>query len=134
MYFQRINMNMYSLTATVLPPLHLLSFSALLGMEIYQTFVMTKIAFQALPRTAFTQLQGRIFPVYFACQSTLLCATALTVPPWGLFSIVEKKSAWIPLLFAGITAGLNIIEFGPKSKNLMVARVHQGKPRKTPSR
>ena len=113
--------------AAVLPPVHLLAYSTLLGTELYQTFVMTKVSYQALPRSAFTTLQKRVFPIYFQSQSILLLIVAATFPPCGPLSLLAEKSDWIAFAVAGVTAGFNFVVFGPRTKDLMVERVHQGK-------
>ncbi|KAH6865197.1 hypothetical protein BKA58DRAFT_322228 [Alternaria rosae] len=111
--------------AAVLPPVHLLAYSTLLGTELYQTFVMTKVSYQALPRSAFTTLQKRVFPIYFQSQSILLLIVAATCPPQGALSLLAEKSDWIAFAIAGVTAGLNLVKFGPRTKDLMIERVHQ---------
>jgi hypothetical protein len=119
-------MQFSSFFASVLPPLHLFAYSTLLGTELYQTFVMTKVAYQALPRSAFTTLQKRVFPIYFQGQSLLVFIVAITFPPHGPVSMIERKSNWIPFAVAGVTAGLNLVVYGPRTKDLMVERAHQG--------
>lgn len=109
-------------------PYHLLSLSTLIGSQLYQSFIVTKIAYDALPRTAFTSLQKKLFPVYFGTQAVLLLATLATAPPRGLFSITQKKGTWIPLLLAVVPTGLNYFVFGPRTRQLMIDRIHQGKP------
>jgi hypothetical protein len=110
----------------LLAPAHLLAYSALLGTELYQTFVMTKVSYQALPRSAFTTLQKRIFPIYFQSQSLLLLLVAATAPPYGPISLTRSKWEWISFLSAGATAGLNLLVYGPRTKDLMIERIHQG--------
>ncbi|KAH7409911.1 hypothetical protein DE146DRAFT_674739 [Phaeosphaeria sp. MPI-PUGE-AT-0046c] len=109
----------------ILPPFHLLAYSTLLGAELYQSFVMVKIAYQALPRSAFTSLQKRAFPIYFRIQSMLLVVVAATAPPRGLLSVWQTNPDWISFAVAGLTAGLNLFVFGPKTQDLMIQRVHQ---------
>jgi hypothetical protein len=111
---------------SILAPVHLLAYSALLGTELYQTFIMTKVTFQSLPRSAFTTLQKRVFPIYFQTQSLGLLFVALTAPPCGPTSLLQTKTEWISLIVAGVTAGLNLLIYGPRTKDLMVERVHQG--------
>jgi hypothetical protein len=111
---------------SILAPIHLLTYSALLGTELYQTFIMTKVSYQALPRSAFTTLQKRVFPMYFQTQSLGILLVALTAPPYGPISLHQAKTEWISLVFAGVTAGLNLLVYGPRTKDLMVGRVHQG--------
>ncbi|CAH0018717.1 unnamed protein product [Clonostachys rhizophaga] len=100
-------------------PAHLLCFSALLGTELYQSFVITKICFLVLPRKPFTALQARVFPVYFRIQSSLLVLLALTTPSRGLLSLIERKSNWIPLLVGACTAALNLFFYGPRTSRAM---------------
>ncbi|KAK3307676.1 uncharacterized protein B0T15DRAFT_185544 [Chaetomium strumarium] len=108
-----------------LTPYHLLFYSTLLGTELYQTFVNTKICYIALPRSAFTTLQKRLFPIYFRGQTILLLLTAVTLPPHGLFSLVEHKADWIPFTLAGVTAVLNLVVYGPRTQKAMVDCIHQ---------
>jgi len=108
-----------------LAPLHLLSFSALLGAQLYQTFIVVKVSFSALPRSAFTTLQKRLFPIYFRTQSLLLFITAITVPVQGPLALVANKATWIPFTVAGATATLNLLVYGPRTRQLMTERIHQ---------
>ncbi|RYP27565.1 hypothetical protein DL767_007635 [Monosporascus sp. MG133] len=109
----------------LLGPLHLITYSTLLGTELYQTFVNTKVCHKALPRTAFTTLQKRVFPVYFRGQTLLLLLTAVTVPASGPFSLIANEANWIPFTIAGATALLNLIVYGPRTQRIMVERIHQ---------
>ncbi|KAI1383938.1 uncharacterized protein F4822DRAFT_56018 [Hypoxylon trugodes] len=111
--------------ASFLAPLHLLSYSALLGTELYQTFIVTKVCYQELPRSAFTTLQKRIFPLYFRGQSLLLLLTAATIPPYGPFTLQASKGNWIPFVIAGVTALLNLTVYGPRTRKIMIDRIHQ---------
>ena len=113
------------LFSSLLPPAHLLAYSTLLGTELYQSFVMTKVAYQALPRSAFTTLQKRVFPIYFQSQSIFLLILAATFPPRGPISIFQKRGDWIAFAIAGVTAGFNLMVFGPRTQALMIERVHQ---------
>lgn len=112
--------------AAFLAPLHLLSYSALLGTELYQTFVNTKVCYQTLPRSAFTTLQKHLFPIYFRGQTLLLLLTAATIPPYGPFTLQASKSNWVPFSIAGVTAILNLVIYGPRTRQLMIDRIHQG--------
>ncbi|KAF2274044.1 uncharacterized protein EI97DRAFT_479189 [Westerdykella ornata] len=105
--------------------IHLLLYSTLLGTELYQSFVITKVCYQVLPRSAFTTLQKRIFPLYFQGQTLLLVLTAATVPPYGPLSLLESKSDWIPFVVAGISAIINLTVFGPRTRQGMIDRIHQ---------
>ncbi|KAI8955046.1 hypothetical protein F4801DRAFT_530959 [Xylaria longipes] len=110
---------------SLLAPLHLLSFSTLLGTQLYQTFVVTKICYVSLPRSAFTTLQKRLFPIYFRGQSLLLLLTIVTIPPYGPVTLIANKVAWIPFAFAGVTAALNLLVYGPRTRQLIIERIHQ---------
>ncbi|KAI0452654.1 hypothetical protein F5B21DRAFT_515887 [Xylaria acuta] len=110
---------------SLLAPLHLLSFSTLLGTQLYQTFVVTKICYVSLPRSAFTTLQKRLFPIYFRSQSLLLLLTIVTIPPHGPLTLIANKVAWIPFAFAGATAALNLLVYGPRTRQIMIERIHQ---------
>lgn len=115
-----------ALVSAVLPPVHLLAYSALIGTELYQTFVVTKITYRALPRPAFVGLQKQLFPAYFRAQSLLLLAVALTRPPYGPFSSFGEPASCIPFTIAGVTAGLNLALYGPRTRALMIERATQG--------
>ena len=119
-------MQFTSFIASVLPPIHLFAYSTLLGTELYQSFVMTKVAYQALPRSAFTTLQKRVFPIYFRSQSLLLLIVAATFPPYEPGSMIKGRSDWIPFVVASVTAVLNLVVYGPRTQELMIERVHQG--------
>ncbi|KAI3322639.1 hypothetical protein HD806DRAFT_498854 [Xylariaceae sp. AK1471] len=108
-----------------LAPLHLLSFSTLLGMQLYQTFIVTKICHVTLPRSAFTTLQKRLFPIYFRSQSLLLFLTAVTIPSQGPLSLITNKAAWIPFTITSVTATLNLLVYGPGTRQIMMERIHQ---------
>ncbi|KAF2201235.1 hypothetical protein GQ43DRAFT_440799 [Delitschia confertaspora ATCC 74209] len=108
-----------------LTPYHILTYSTLLGTELYQSFIMTKVCYRALPMSAFTTLQKKVFPIYFNTQSLLLVVTALTVPPYGPLSLVTDWRDLIPLGFAGFVAGLNWAVYGPRTQKAMVDRIHQ---------
>lgn len=118
---------METITTNLLGPLHILFYSSLLGTELYQSFVMTKVCFNALPRPAFTTLQKRVFPLYFRGQTLLLLLTAATIPPAGPFSLVTNRENWIPFVIALVPAGLNLLIYGPKTQQFMIERIHQGR-------
>ncbi|VUC30971.1 unnamed protein product [Clonostachys rosea] len=107
-------------------PAHLLCYSALLGTELYQSFVMTKICFLVLPRKPFIALQARVFPVYFRIQSLLLVLLAVTTPSHGLLSLIGRKSSWVPMLVSVGTAALNLFLYGPRTSRAMISVQQQG--------
>lgn len=96
---------------TLLPRFHLLFYSTLLGASLFQTFVITKISFQALPRSAFITLQKRLFPVYFRVQTLLLVLTAATLP-------LPRMLTTDGVLFAvaGVTAVGNLVVYEPRTR------------------
>lgn len=90
---------------------------------------MTKVCYNALPMSAFTTLQKRVFPVYFRAQISLIVLTAATYPPYGPYSLATTSSTGntITLLFAATMAVLNLVIYGPKTQQAMVARIRQRK-------
>ncbi|KAF5555819.1 hypothetical protein FNAPI_5999 [Fusarium napiforme] len=114
------------IVTTLLAPVHLLSFSTLLGSQLYQTFIVTKVTFKHLPRTPYINLQKTLFPIFFQGQALLLFLTAITLPPHGVLSLIEHKSDWIPFAISGFVSGLNLMVFGPRTRQLMLDRVEQG--------
>lgn len=113
--------------ATLLAPVHIISYATLLGTSLFQTFVNTKVCHNELPKSAFTTLQKRLFPIYFRCQAALLVLTALTFPPAGPASLLKEKRDWIPFAIAAVTAMANLFIYGPRTRRAMIDRIHQGK-------
>lgn len=113
-------------TLTNLAPYHLLGFGALLGTELYQTFFMTKVCYRALPMSAFTTLQKKVFPIYFSLQGILVAFTIVTYPPHGIASLSKSIADLSLLSFAGVMSLLNIVRYGPRTTSAMVERIHQG--------
>ncbi|KAK1993236.1 hypothetical protein LX36DRAFT_693818 [Colletotrichum falcatum] len=110
---------------TNVAPYHTISYAILLGTSVFQTFVNAKICHSQLPRSAFTTLQKRLFPVYFRCQAVLLVLTVVTFPPDGPLSLLRQKRDWIPLATAGLTTIANLFVFGPTTRQAMIGRIHQ---------
>ncbi|KAJ5775111.1 uncharacterized protein N7511_000122 [Penicillium nucicola] len=115
---------MESLLRTVgnLLPYHLLSYGALLGTELYQSFVNTKICFQALPMKEFIVLQKRLFPVYFATQVGLTALTAATCPPYSVLSLIKNPWSAGSLAVTGLMGCLNWFVYGPKTTTTALVR------------
>ena len=126
-------------------PYHLLSYGALLGTELYQvrlrfskrptklatdhiqSFINTKICYQALPMEEFIILQKRLFPVYFGTQVGLTALTAATHPPYSILSLVQDPWSVAPLAVAGLTGCLNWFIYGPRTTTAtLVRRALQG--------
>ena len=99
-----------------------------------QSFVMTKVCYNALPMSAFTTLQKRVFPVYFRGQTLLLLFTALTHPPYGPVSLAASLWDLIPLAFGGAMAAWNLMVWGPRAQTAMIERIHQGRSSLRPDR
>ncbi|KAE8440914.1 hypothetical protein EG329_006335 [Mollisiaceae sp. DMI_Dod_QoI] len=110
---------------TSLGSYHLIAWGSLLGTELYQSFVMTKLCYIHLPRPQFTTLQKRVFPVYFNIQTGLVVATALTYPPGSVLSLATN----IPdAVLLGVIFGLSLLNkfvYGPRTSQVMVERAHQ---------
>lgn len=109
-----------SLVRTIFRSCHLLFFSALLGTELYQSFIIAPITFRALPRLVFLNLQKRLFPVYFQTQAVLLLLTVLTYQPNGIFSLVYDKANLLTLSGTAVAAGLNLFVYGPRTREIML--------------
>ncbi|KAJ5507164.1 hypothetical protein N7527_009307 [Penicillium freii] len=103
-------------------PYHLLSYGALLGTELYQSFVNTKICYQALPMKEFILLQKRLFPVYFGTQVGLTALTAATHPPYSILSLVQDPWSVAPLAIVGLTGCLNWFIYGPRTTTATLVR------------
>ncbi|MCJ1433316.1 hypothetical protein MMC27_002675 [Xylographa pallens] len=86
---------------------------------------MTKVCYQALPMSAFTTLQKRVFPLYFRIQSGLVLLTAVTFPPYGPASLVFSAGDAVTIGFTGAMALLNLTIYGPRTQQAMIERTHQ---------
>ncbi|KAJ6097179.1 hypothetical protein N7499_001553 [Penicillium canescens] len=115
---------MDSLLSTVgnLLPYHLLGYGALLGTELYQSFVNTKICFQVLPMKEFIVLQKRLFPVYFGTQVGLTALTAATCPPYSILSLLKNPWSAGSLAVVGLMGCLNWLVYGPKTTTAALVR------------
>ncbi|KAH8663616.1 hypothetical protein BGZ60DRAFT_432753 [Tricladium varicosporioides] len=110
---------------TYLGSYHLIAWGSLLGTELYQSFVMTKLCYVHLPRPQFTTLQKRVFPVYFNIQTGLALATALTYPSGSVVGLIDNTT---DVIILGVTFGLSVLNmfvYGPRTSKAMVERVHQ---------
>jgi hypothetical protein len=110
------------LLLNILQTIHLLSYSTLLGTTLYQSFILTKLAYRSLPRAAFISLQKAVFPVYFKLQTGLIFLSALTVPP-GVGSLVCTPWDWIPFGVAGVSGVLNLVVYEGRTRGVMLQRV-----------
>ncbi|KAF7502445.1 hypothetical protein GJ744_005809 [Endocarpon pusillum] len=107
-------------------PYHLMAYGTLLGTELYQSFVMTKICYQALPMAQFTTLQKKVFPAYFRIQVALIALTAATFPTKSVVSLARAGWVfWVPLGTNFGMAALNWLVYGPRTQDMMIKRSHQ---------
>jgi hypothetical protein len=121
-------------TSTILPPVHLLLYSTLLGTQLYQSFIVTKITHRALPISAFTSLQRKLFPAYFRTTALLAIGTIVAWPHWKTGEAFRGRMAWkegkgweLGLLGTMVVmAGINWAWLGEAVRDVMVERIHQG--------
>ncbi|KAJ5795263.1 hypothetical protein N7457_001862 [Penicillium paradoxum] len=103
-------------------PYHLLSYSALLGTELYQSFINTKICYRYLPMKEFIALQKGLFPVYFGTQLGLTALTAATYPPYSVLSLVKYPWSAAPLAVVALAGSLNWFIYGPQTTTAALVR------------
>ncbi|KAK9855204.1 protein of unknown function DUF4149 [Penicillium brevicompactum] len=109
-------------TASSFLPYHLLAYGTLLGTQLFHSFVNTKICYKALSMDQFVKLQKQIFPIYFATQVSLTALTAVTRPPFGIFSLAKDPWSAAPLAIAGVASSLNWYIYGPKTSSASMKR------------
>lgn len=116
---------------TSLAPYHLLAWGSLLGMQLYQSQIMTKLCYQNLPMPQFTQLQRKVFPVYFNLQTALTLLVVASYPPYSVLSLLKGPgpppvwSAIVPLGLSLGTSVLNWAVYGPRTSETMMNRIRQ---------
>ncbi|KAJ6007482.1 hypothetical protein N7540_011458 [Penicillium herquei] len=121
-------MDTFLKTAGSLLPYHILSYGTLLGTELFQSFVNTKLCYTHLPMREFLILQKRVFPIYFGCQIGLAALTAATYPPYSIVSLAKNVWSAVPLGVVIVMGSLNYFVFGPKTTTTaFVRRALQGK-------
>jgi hypothetical protein len=102
-----------------------------------QSFVGGVIAYKALPRSQFSQLQQKIFPVFFGIQAALPVVLALTYPgsktafatPSGFAGELAEANRWSvldPLATVFLTSLANLLFVGPGTTRVMRERKAQG--------
>lgn len=91
------------------------------------------IAFRALPRPQFSQLQTATFPVYFSLQSALPVVVALTASKGGqalgisgLVAPENRFKTLLPMATAVVTGLTNLFVLLPLTKDVMKERKLQG--------
>ncbi|EHK96412.1 putative Uncharacterized mitochondrial outer membrane protein [Glarea lozoyensis 74030] len=115
-------------------PYHILTYGTLMGSTFFQSFVNGIIAYQALPKPMFSQLQQKIFPVYFTMQTALPAVLALTYPgslggSSSISGVLEKSNKWgvlVPLATMFVTGLANVAYIGPETTRIMRERKVQG--------
>jgi len=113
-----------------------ISYGSLLGSQVFQSFVGGIVAYKALTRPQFSQLQQRIFPIYFSLQTALPAILALTYPGStilatrnSLSGVVSEGNRWsvlVPIATVFVTGLVNLVAVGPATTNIMKERKHQG--------
>ncbi|KAI2716624.1 hypothetical protein CBS147354_6892 [Penicillium roqueforti] len=113
-------------------PYHVLSYGTLLGTQFFQSFVGGFVAFRALPRPQFANLQTAIFPIYFSLQSALPVVVALTASHGGqvlglsgLAAPENRLNTLLPLATVTVTGLVNMFVLRPITTNVMRERKHQ---------
>ncbi|OJJ79415.1 DUF4149 domain-containing protein [Aspergillus glaucus CBS 516.65] len=113
-------------------PYHVLSYGTLLGVQVYQSFVSGVVAFRALPRPQFAQLQTATFPIYFTLQSALPVVVALTASKGGqtlgvsgLLAPENRLNTLLPMATAVVTGLANQFILRPLTMNVMKERKKQ---------
>lgn len=100
-----------------------------------QSFIGGIVAFRALPRPQFSQLQQAIFPIYFALQTSLPVLLALTYPGSNLLGskssipgVLEPRNRGTLVAIGSVfVAGVvNMVYVGPETTRIMRARKVQG--------
>ncbi|KAG0647031.1 Xanthocillin biosynthesis cluster D [Hyphodiscus hymeniophilus] len=116
-------------------PYHIITYGTLLGTQVFQSFIGGVVAYKALPRPQFSQLQEKIFPVYFGMQTIFPTVLALTYPGSlllgtpssikGAFAEVNRWSVLVPLGTMFLSGLINMLYVGPKTTKIMKLRKHQ---------
>ncbi|KAL7274392.1 hypothetical protein RUND412_002704 [Rhizina undulata] len=114
-------------TLATAAPWHVLSFGTLFGMQFFQTFIGGVVAYRALTRPQFSQLQQKIFPIYFSLQSALPVALLLTFPGAPASALLSPSSPLfashaLPILAVLGTSLLNLAVIGPATTKTMMER------------
>jgi hypothetical protein len=106
---------------------HVLFYGILLGTQFFQSFVNGIVAFRTLARPHFSQLQQKIFPIYFALQSVLPLLVWYTSP--GLRA--RRGTTWwdasaaTSMTVVFLTGLLNLAVVGPWTTKVMRERKKQ---------
>ncbi|KAF2729190.1 hypothetical protein EJ04DRAFT_502784 [Polyplosphaeria fusca] len=110
---------------------HILSYGALLGSTLFQSFIGGIIAFRVLPRPQFAVLQKNTFPAYFALQTITSLIMLLTYPagPTALLPLSSTpKVHTLHSVLIGIMLVCGVLNWtwvGPQTTEVMRLRKHQ---------
>lgn len=118
------------------------SYGTLLGSSVYQSFVNGIVSYRALSRPQFATLQAALTPVYFALQTALPVAMALTYPgvkgtsigkgpatASGISGFFDSRNYWTvlaPITTILVLNAANLVWVGPVTTRIMKERRHQG--------
>ena len=114
-------------------PYHILSYGALLGSTVFNSFVGNVVAYRALPRAQFAQLQTALFPPYFAIQTVLPLLLGLTYPApsgpsavsSGVSALLRSRTDLLYIVATAVSGALNWWALGPLTTKVMKHRKHQ---------
>lgn len=81
------------------------------------------MSFRALPRPQFSQLQQKIFPIYFTLQTALPLLVLLSRPTAGSGILASDAAAPMAATFAA--AVTNLLVCGPATARVIRERKHQ---------
>lgn len=109
-------------------------------LTVSQSFVGGVVAYNALTRPQFSQLQQKIFPIYFGITTALPVVLAMTYPTSkldlgsvsgyaGVFADANRWTVAIPLATMLVTSVANLLWAGPATTEIMIHRKHQGQSR-----
>ncbi|KAF2664050.1 hypothetical protein BT63DRAFT_460351 [Microthyrium microscopicum] len=114
-------------------PYHLLCYGTLLGSQIFQS-ISGVIAYQALPRPQFSQLQQKIFPLFFGMQALMPVVLAATYPAASALQHSSFAGVWessnfntilLPLAVMTACGMVNWGYLGPTTTSIMRRRKAQ---------
>ncbi|KAJ3687460.1 hypothetical protein LUZ61_016624 [Rhynchospora tenuis] len=103
---------------------HLLCFATSFGAALWVTFIGGIIMFKHLPRHQFGNLQGKMFPAYFALISVCaaVCVAAFAyLHPWKSASSLERYQLGFLLSALGFDLS-NLLVFTPMTIEMMKKR------------
>ncbi|KAF4629483.1 hypothetical protein G7Y89_g8663 [Cudoniella acicularis] len=114
-------------------PYHIIAYGSLLGTQFFQSFIGSVVAYKTLTRPQFSQLQQKIFPIYFGIQTALPVVLALTYPGSGnplgtasglsgTFAETNRWSVLVPVATMFVTGLVNMVFIGPATTKLMRER------------